>query len=133
MIIYNSHTLPLSLSHVEWDIESFSNPNENEFDNSENILESNLPLEEEEQKENQKYEINFLDDEERHEQNILVDDEDSKKQVHEDMYKFVTVLSSYVQCNNETFGSESRGSNRPVSCNCFGRFKSWLFSCNRKQ
>lgn len=66
---------------------------------------------------------------------VQVDDEDSKKQVHEDMSEFVTVLSSYVQCNNKTTDSTCNSGNRrcTVSCNSFGRFISWFFNRNRKQ
>ena len=66
---------------------------------------------------------------------VQVDDEDSKKQVHEDMSEFVTVLSSYVQCNNKTTDSTCNSGNRrcTVSCNSFGRFISWIFNRNRKQ
>ena len=78
MNFYNYHIRPLSLFNNELDIESLYNPNENEFENIENIFDRNLPLEEEEEKEEvQKYEINYLN-EERHEQYFLVDDEDSK-------------------------------------------------------
>ena len=131
MIIYNCHTLPLNLSHVEWDIESFSNPNENEFDNSENISESNFPLEEEAQKENQKYEINFLDDEERHEQNILVDDEDSKIKIDRDVIpspKEIEKILFPLTPNDSIINNSNDSSSLPESINLFTITKEETYS-----
>ena len=61
-MISDNHEANLTrLYNIEWDLESFSNPRENEFDNLENILERNLHLDEEEESQND--EINPLDEE----------------------------------------------------------------------
>lgn len=66
---------------------------------------------------------------------VQVNDEASKKQVHEDMSKLVTVLSSYVQCNNQTSDGScnSRSRRRNLFNNCFGRFINGCKHSNRKQ
>ena len=61
-MISDNHEANLTrLYNIEWDLESFSNPRENEFDNLEDILERNLHLDEEEESQND--EINPLDEE----------------------------------------------------------------------
>ena len=66
---------------------------------------------------------------------VQVNDEASKKQVHEDMSKLVTVLSSYVQCNIQTSDGScnSRNRRRNLFNNCFGRFINGCKHSNRKQ
>ena len=61
MISDNHEANIARLYNIEWDLESFSNPRENEFDNLEDILERNLHLDEEEESQND--EINPLDEE----------------------------------------------------------------------
>ena len=80
MISDNHEANIARLYNIEWDLESFSNPRENEFDNLEDILERNLHLEEEE---SQNDEINPLD-EESQELEFFDGDEDEDSRIRID-------------------------------------------------
>ena len=119
----NCHIRPLNLSNIEWDIESFSNPKENEFDKIEDILERNLPLEEEEEQEEvQKYEINSLN-EESHEQYFLVDDDDDSKIKFDNApmpsFKEIENILSPINPNNSLSNDSNDSNSLPELTNLF--------------
>ena len=123
MFFYNYHIRPLSLFNNELDIESLSNPNENEFDKLEDILERNLPLEEEEQEEVQKYEINSLN-EESHEQYFLVDDDDEDSKIKFDnapmpSFKEIENILSPINPNNSLSNDSNDSNSLPELTNLF--------------
>ena len=130
MSFYNCHIRPLNLSNIEWDIESFSNPNENEFDKIGDILERNLPLEEEEeeQEEVQKYEINSLN-EESHEQYFLVDDDDDSKIKFDNApmpsFKEIENILSPINPNNSLSNDSNDSNSLPES--------TYLFSVTKEE